>query len=251
MTPMLVLLFGLTRYGDLERHRGEPVHEAGGGMGRPPAWTGQPQAGGRLCAGSVPGSVSGAGSARCPPTSTSICGSSVVRPRPDAGDHRVISRARSRREPAAAPWRGHRGVPKKPVVVLKPILVVLWGGCRVHGGLTSVGAGIDHRGRGWPTTHLCLQASALVGTDLVQAIPLVGGGCRPDAVRQLLVRRRVLAAVRGDPRCLVGAQARPAPPAASSRACSRCLLLCRCSSRWGSAMRSSCWPPWLRSGSAA
>ncbi len=69
---------------------------------------------------------------------------------------------------------GIAGVPKKPAVVLKPIRTVLLGA--VAGfmvGLTSVGAG-SIIVVGLLMMHPALQASALVGTDLVQAIPLVG-----------------------------------------------------------------------------
>jgi uncharacterized membrane protein YfcA len=69
---------------------------------------------------------------------------------------------------------GVAGVPKKPSVMLKPVRTILLGA--VAGfmvGLTSVGAG-SIIVVGLLMMHPALQASALVGTDLVQAIPLVG-----------------------------------------------------------------------------
>lgn len=69
---------------------------------------------------------------------------------------------------------GVAGVPRRPAVVLKPVPTVVLGG--VAGfmvGLTSVGAG-SIVVVGLLMMHPALQASALVGTDLVQAIPLVG-----------------------------------------------------------------------------
>jgi uncharacterized membrane protein YfcA len=65
-------------------------------------------------------------------------------------------------------------VPRRPGVVPKPALTILLGaiaGFMV--GLTSVGAG-SIVVVGLLMMHPALQASALVGTDLVQAIPLVG-----------------------------------------------------------------------------
>jgi uncharacterized membrane protein YfcA len=69
---------------------------------------------------------------------------------------------------------GVAGVPRRPGVVPKPALTILLGA--VAGfmvGLTSVGAG-SIVVVGLLMMHPALQASALVGTDLVQAIPLVG-----------------------------------------------------------------------------
>ncbi len=69
---------------------------------------------------------------------------------------------------------GVAGVPGRPGVVPRPLATVLLGG--VAGfmvGLTSVGAG-SIVVVGLLMMHPALQASALVGTDLVQAIPLVG-----------------------------------------------------------------------------
>ena len=69
---------------------------------------------------------------------------------------------------------GVAGVPRRPAVVPKPVLTILLGA--VAGfmvGLTSVGAG-SIVVVGLLMMHPALQASALVGTDLVQAIPLVG-----------------------------------------------------------------------------
>lgn len=69
---------------------------------------------------------------------------------------------------------GVAGVPRRPRVVTKPVLTVVLGalaGFLV--GLTSVGAG-SIVVVGLLMLHPGLQASALVGTDLVQAIPLVG-----------------------------------------------------------------------------
>lgn len=69
---------------------------------------------------------------------------------------------------------GVAGVPRRPAVVPKPLKTALLGG--VAGfmvGLTSVGAG-SIVVVGLLMMHPTLQASALVGTDLVQAIPLVG-----------------------------------------------------------------------------
>jgi uncharacterized membrane protein YfcA len=78
-------------------------------------------------------------------------------------------------------WRHHlplgegvAGIPRKPAVIPKPVRTILLGG--VAGfmvGLTSVGAG-SIVVVGLLMMHPALQASALVGTDLVQAIPMVG-----------------------------------------------------------------------------
>jgi uncharacterized membrane protein YfcA len=78
-------------------------------------------------------------------------------------------------------WRNHlplgegvAGVPRRPAVVLRPIPTVLLGaGAGFMVGLTSVGAG-SIVVVGLLMLHPALQASALVGTDLVQAIPMVG-----------------------------------------------------------------------------
>jgi uncharacterized membrane protein YfcA len=65
-------------------------------------------------------------------------------------------------------------VPRRPAVVPKPVRTVLLGGAAGFlVGLTSVGAG-SIVVVGLLMMHPALQASALVGTDLVQAIPLVG-----------------------------------------------------------------------------
>jgi uncharacterized membrane protein YfcA len=69
---------------------------------------------------------------------------------------------------------GVAGVPRRPAVVPKPIKTAALGalaGFMV--GLTSVGAG-SIVVVGLLMMHPMLQASALVGTDLVQAIPMVG-----------------------------------------------------------------------------
>jgi uncharacterized membrane protein YfcA len=69
---------------------------------------------------------------------------------------------------------GVAGVPRKPAVVPRPVPTIVLGG--VAGfmvGLTSVGAG-SIIVVGLLMMHPALQASALVGTDLMQAIPLVG-----------------------------------------------------------------------------
>lgn len=69
---------------------------------------------------------------------------------------------------------GVSGIPARPAVVPRPLATVLLGalaGFMV--GLTSVGAG-SIVVVGLLMLHPALQASALVGTDLMQAIPLVG-----------------------------------------------------------------------------
>jgi uncharacterized membrane protein YfcA len=69
---------------------------------------------------------------------------------------------------------GVAGVPRRPLVVPKPVRTALLGA--VAGfmvGLTSVGAG-SIVVVGLLMMHPALQASALVGTDLAQAIPMVG-----------------------------------------------------------------------------
>jgi uncharacterized membrane protein YfcA len=69
---------------------------------------------------------------------------------------------------------GVAGLPKRPGVVPKPVKTALLGAAAgFMVGLTSVGAG-SIVVVGLLMMHPMLQASALVGTDLVQAIPMVG-----------------------------------------------------------------------------
>jgi uncharacterized membrane protein YfcA len=69
---------------------------------------------------------------------------------------------------------GVAGVPRRPAVVPRPVLTVMLGAAAGFlVGLTSVGAG-SIVVVGLLMMHPALTASALVGTDLVQAIPLVG-----------------------------------------------------------------------------
>ena len=89
----------------------------------------------------------------------------------------------------------------RPELVVRPVPVVILGA--VAGfmvGVTSVGAGsiiIVALLLMYPA----IKASSLVGTDLAQAIPLVGGRRRrPPPVRELLAGHRVVAADRRDPR---------------------------------------------------
>lgn len=69
---------------------------------------------------------------------------------------------------------GVAGVPRRPAVVPRPVLTVALGAAAgFMVGLTSVGAG-SIVVVGLLMMHPMLQASALVGTDLMQAIPMVG-----------------------------------------------------------------------------
>jgi uncharacterized membrane protein YfcA len=69
---------------------------------------------------------------------------------------------------------GVAGVPRRPDVRVRPLPTLLLGAAAgLMVGLTSVGAG-SIVVVGLLMLHPALQASALVGTDLVQAIPMVG-----------------------------------------------------------------------------
>ncbi len=239
MTPMLVFLFGVDPLTAISsdivvslfmKPVGAWVHLRRGTVNlKLVAW---------LCVGSVPAAFSGAWLiSQCPPTSTSICeaqaclGLALM-----LATIGLISRALIQMWSRQLPLGEGIGVPEKPAVVLKPIRTVLLRvGCRFMVGLTSVGAG-SIIVVGLLMMHPALQASALVGTDLVQAIPLVGSAAAGHMLFGSFSFAVAFSLLFGAiPGAWSGAEVSTRAPAASSGACSRCCCSRRRSSCWGSA----------------
>ncbi len=204
MTPMLVFLFGVDPLTAISSDIVVSLLMRPIGARRPsPARDGQPAARRVAVRGLRPGGVLGAWLISLVPPDVDI---DVVLQRglglalliATAG---LITRALiqmwSRQLPLGEGVARH---PRRPAVIPKPVPTILLGAAAgFMVGLTSVGAG-SIVVVGLLMMHPGLQASALVGTDLVQAIPHGGlSGRRPPRVRRLLVRGRRIAPGRRHP----------------------------------------------------